>query len=214
MANFAIERRFLRKGFHFIAGVDEVGRGALFGPVIAVALVLPPSIIKGKTPAWLKETNDSKLLSPAKRRKLARLILAQAESLGIGISSNIEVDEKNIYWASLEAMRRAVENMPLKPDILLIDGFRLKDVPYLQKGIPQGDRRCISIAAASIVAKVLRDEMMVLMDEVFGGYNLAKNKGYGTEEHYQALKKLGHTSFHRMSFDLKLKKMFHESKNR
>lgn len=205
MANFAIERQFLKKGFHFIAGVDEVGRGALFGPVIAVALILPPSIIKGRVTAWMKETNDSKLLSPAKRKKLARLILTRVESLGIGISSNIEVDEKNVYWASLEAMRRAVENMPLKPDVLLIDGYRLKDVPYPQKGIPQGDRRCISIASASIVAKVLRDEMMVLLDEVYGGYRLAKNKGYGTEEHYQALKKLGYTSFHRLSFNLKLK---------
>jgi len=204
VANFAIERQLLKRGFHFIAGVDEVGRGALFGPVVAVALVIPPSIIMGKVPAWMKEMNDSKLICPAKRQKLTRLILTQVESLGIGISSNVEVDKKNIYWASLEAMRRAVENMPLKPDVLLVDGFMLKDAPCFQKGIPQGDRRSTSIAAASIVAKVLRDEMMILMDQVFRGYNLAKNKGYGTEGHYRALKKLGETSFHRLSFNLKL----------
>ncbi|MGB8952686.1 MAG: ribonuclease HII [Candidatus Aminicenantales bacterium] len=204
MVNFAIERQFLHKGFRLIAGVDEVGRGALFGPVVAAAVILPAAFFKGKVPDWVRETKDSKLLTPGKRQKLARQIASQVESLGIGLSSNIEVDEKNVYWASLAAMERAVQNLHLKPDVLLVDGFLLRDVPCFQEGIPQGDQKSISIAAASIVAKVLRDDMMVLLDEIYGGYALKKNKGYGTKKHYQALKELGRTSFHRLSFNLKL----------
>jgi ribonuclease HII len=201
--DFEIEKRFLKQGYRFIAGVDEVGRGALCGPVVAVALVLPASLIQAPSPAWLRQTNDSKLLSPHKRRELVRFILAGAESVGVGLCSNVEVDQKNIYWASLEAMRRAVERMPLRPDVLLIDGFELKDVSYVQKGVRGGDRKSYSIAAASVVAKVLRDEMMARCDVIFSGYSLTKNKGYGTEEHYRALQKFGQTSFHRQSFHLK-----------
>jgi ribonuclease HII len=205
MANFQIERKFLKQGLTAIAGIDEVGRGALFGPVVAAAVIVPAKVIKKNHSQWVKEIRDSKLLTPLKRRKLADMILAGAISVGIGVSSNQEIDQKNIYWASLEAMKRAVQNLSLTPDILLVDGFTLKDVNYLQKGIPQGDRRCVSIAAASIVAKVLRDEMMVLLDKIFEGFGLSRNKGYGTREHYQALAELGPTPFHRHTFNLKLK---------
>jgi ribonuclease HII len=200
--NFQIEKKFLKKGFKFIAGVDEVGRGALFGPVVAASVIFPSRTIKGVLPGWLKEVNDSKLLTPLKRRRLARLILNNVEVLGIGMATNLEIDQANIYQASLTAMRRAVENIPITPDVLLVDGFILKDVNYFQIGIPQGDRKSISIAAASIVAKVLRDEMMVLLNKVYGGYSLHKNKGYGTKEHFRALEELGPTPFHRLTFNL------------
>jgi ribonuclease HII len=205
MADFQIERKFFRQGLTAIAGIDEVGRGALFGPVVAAAVIVPAKVIKKNHPQWVKEIRDSKLLTPLNRRRLAAMILAEATSIGIGVASNQEIDQKNIYWASLEAMKRAVQNLSLTPDILLVDGFILKDVNYLQKGIPQGDRRCVSIAAASIVAKVLRDEMMVLLDKIFEGFGLSRNKGYGTREHYRALAELGPTPFHRRTFNLKLK---------
>lgn len=203
MPDFEIEKRFLKQGYRLIAGVDEVGRGALCGPVVAVALALPVSLVRSPSPAWLRQTNDSKLLTSQKRRELVRFILAGAESVGVGLCSNIEVDQKNIYWASLEAMRRAVDRMPLRPDVLLIDGFELKECPYLQEGVRGGDRKSYSIAAASVVAKVLRDEIMARCDVIFSGYSLTKNKGYGTQEHCRALQKFGQTSFHRQSFHLK-----------
>lgn len=179
-----------------------MGRGALFGPVVAAAVIFPYRTIKGVLPGWLKEVNDSKLLTPLKRRRLARFILNNVEVLGIGMATNLEIDQANIYQASLTAMRRAVENIPITPDVLLVDGFILKDVNYFQIGIPQGDRKSISIAAASIVAKVLRDEMMILLNKVYGGYSLHKNKGYGTKEHFRALEELGPTPFHRLTFNL------------
>jgi ribonuclease HII len=205
MADFKFEQDLFKRGLRFIAGVDEVGRGALFGPVVAAAVILPERLILDSRAGWTKEINDSKLLSPANRQRLARRIWEEAASVGIGYASNVEVDQKNIYWASFAAMKRAVENMALTPDILLVDGFALKGVDYAQMGIPQGDRKSTSIAAASIVAKVFRDEMMVSLDQVYHGYHLGKNKGYGTREHYQALDELGPTSLHRLTFNLKLR---------
>ncbi len=204
MPDFRIEKNFIRKGFKAIAGVDEVGRGALFGPVVSAAVMLPCHLMRGKRRGWLCEIDDSKALPPAKRMSLAREILANAASVGVGISSNFEVDKNNIYWASLTAMKRAVASMPSAPDFLLVDGCRLNDVNYPQAVIPQGDRKSVSIAAASIVAKVVRDEMMILLDKVYEGYFLAKNKGYGTREHYQALREKGPTPLHRFTFNLGL----------
>jgi ribonuclease HII len=205
MADFKIERDIRNKGGKTIAGVDEVGRGALFGPVLAAAVVLPESLIIGPAPSWLEDVNDSKTLTPRKRKELAKLILAEAEAVGVGMASHAEIDEKNIYWASLEAMTRAVRNLPLAPGYLLIDGPRLRlrafDIP--QVSIPRGDRTSKSIAAASIVAKVLRDEMMMIFDDIYKGYRLCKNKGYGTREHYRALKEMGPTTFHRLTFNLR-----------
>ncbi len=153
----------------------------------------------------MREIDDSKVLSPGKRLRLAKEILFHAVSVGVGLCSNFEIDDKNIYWASLCAMRRAVENLSPEPDFILVDGFGLNDVKYAQVHVPRGDKKSISIAAASIVAKVLRDEMMILLDKVYGGYLLSKNKGYGTEEHYRALKKKGPTPLHRFTFNLRCK---------
>lgn len=203
MVDFWIEKKIIKTGFADIAGVDEAGRGALFGPVVAAAVVLPPHFIVGRQPDWVKELNDSKLLSPLKRKKLARHILTHAVSLGIGLATNTEIDRQNIYWASLLAMRRAVKRMLWKPDFLLVDGFCLNGVNYPQIGLKQGDRKSLTIAAASIIAKVLRDEMMVRLDRIYQGYALSRNKGYGTREHFEALKERGPTALHRQSFNLK-----------
>lgn len=204
MASFKIERQILRQKFRTIAGVDEAGRGALFGPVVAAAVVLPSRWIKGPVKGWLKEVNDSKMLSPQKRKELAGFILAEAEAVGVGSATNREIDLINIYWASLEAMKRAVENLAVRPDYLLIDGFKNQKRGFgcPKLCLPGGDRKSISVAAASIVAKVVRDEMMFLFENFFAGYHLARNKGYGTKEHYQALKEKGPTPLHRLTFNL------------
>ena len=202
MPDFRIERNLLQRGFQAIAGLDEVGRGALFGPVVAAAVILPLSVIQRKKSGWLREIEDSKRLSPTKRRELAKLIVTSAESTGVGLASHAEVDMKNVYWASLEAMKRAFASMSRRPDFLLVDGFNLNDVNYPQMRIPRGDQKSISIAAASIVAKVFRDDMIIRLDPLFAGYSLAKNKGYGTKEHFKALHDLGPTVLHRRSFNL------------
>jgi len=207
VANFLIEKGIIKRGFSALAGLDEVGRGAIFGPVVAAAVIFPPALIrKGDDVDWMREINDSKLISPVKRKRLAKLILTFASSVGIGVVTNKEIDKKNIYWASLEAMKKAVKNLSIHPDFLLVDGFRLNDVNYPQKSIPKGDRKSNSIAAASIIAKVLRDEMMDNLDKIYKGYFLSKNKGYGTMDHYRALELIGPSSFHRFSFNLKAKK--------
>lgn len=203
MPDFQLERRALAQGYRAVAGLDEAGRGALFGPVVAAAVIFSPELIQGTIGDWMCEINDSKLLSPRKRQRLCRLILQGAEAVGWGMAHNIEIEERNIHWAALESMRRAIERLALEPDFLLVDGFRLNDVHYSQARVRQGDRKSITIAAASIVAKVLRDEMVVHLDRIFEGYSLARHKGYGTREHYQALRKLGPSVFHRRTFNLK-----------
>ena len=204
MADFKIEREIIQEGYSVIAGLDEAGRGALFGPVVAAAVAFPQHLITGEIQTWMDEINDSKLLSPNKRKRLARAILENTNFVGIGLATNTEIDRQNIYWASLEAMRRAIDKMGVKPEYLLVDGFYLADVPYPQKKIPKGDRKSKSIAAASIMAKVIRDEILVHLDKVFSGYALWKHKGYGTKEHYAALRELGPSDFHRRSFNLGL----------
>jgi ribonuclease HII len=205
MAGFEIEDDYLSRGCRTIAGIDEAGRGALFGPVVAAAVILPLENLRGNdAPPWVSGVRDSKLLTPARRRSLYLEITGVARSVGIGLATHTEIDRINIYWASLLAMRRAAEGLSVPPDIVLVDGFDLKDVHYPQRGIPQGDRKSVSIAAASIVAKVVRDGMLELLDKVYTGYGLARNKGYGTAEHYRALRDRGPTAFHRTSFNLKL----------
>ncbi len=194
----------MKKGLKLIAGVDEVGRGALFGPVVAAAVIFPESRILRPPRGWLREVKDSKLILPPKRESLARAICREASAVAIGYASSREVDNKNIYWASLEAMKKAVANLPLAPAILLVDGFSLKDVDCPQIGVPQGDRKSISIAAASILAKVFRDRVMNRLDSFYEGYGLRKNKGYGTSDHYRALERLGPTPLHRRTFNLGL----------
>jgi ribonuclease HII len=203
MPDFQLERHALAQGYRAVAGLDEVGRGALFGPVVAAAVIFSPDLIQGTMWDWMCEINDSKLLSPRKRQRLCRLILQGAEAVGWGMANNVEIEERNIHWAALESMRRAIERLALEPDFLLVDGFRLDDVHYSQERVRQGDKKSITIAAASIVAKVLRDEMVVHLDRIFEGYSLARHKGYGTREHYRALQRLGPSVFHRRTFNLK-----------
>lgn len=202
MAGFKFEKDLLRTGCGTIAGLDEVGRGSLFGPVVAAAVVLPPAWFLRRPPAWARKINDSKLLAATKRSELAALLLQEADALGIGTASSAEIDEMNIYRASQTAMERAIKNLSRPVDILLVDGRPLKDVEYRQMGIPQGDRKCVSIAAASIVAKVFRDGLMEAFDAIYGGYGLARHKGYGTDEHLRCLRAKGPTGLHRMSFKL------------
>ncbi len=204
MADFKIERGLIQQGYSIIAGLDEAGRGALFGPVVAAAVAFPQPLITGEGQTWLDEIDDSKLLSPQRRKRLAKSIFENTSLVGIGLATNTEIDRLNIHWASLEAMRRAIDKMKIKPDYLLVDGFRIENIPYSQQKILKGDKKSKSIAAASILAKVIRDEIIVHLDKVFDGYALWKHKGYGTKEHYAALRELGPTDFHRKSFNLGL----------
>jgi ribonuclease HII len=202
LPDFEIERRHLEAGRRRIAGADEVGRGALCGPVVAAAVILPRAWAAGTPPAWLAGADDSKRLSPRRREELARHILAEAEAVGLGLAGRDEVDARNVFRASQEAIRRAVARLSPPPDAVLVDGLPLREFALLQEAIPGGDRRSLSIAAASIVAKVLRDRMMELCARVFPGYGLDRHKGYGTRAHYEALAALGPTPFHRRTFKL------------
>jgi ribonuclease HII len=204
MADFKIERKILIQNYQRIAGVDEAGRGALFGPVVAAAVVFPLPWIFRPVKGWLRQVNDSKLLAPVKRKELVRSILAEADAVGVGLATSLEIDEKNIYWASLEAMKRAVADLTQRPDFLLVDGFKRRDCGFgcPQLGITGGDRKSLTVAAASIVAKVVRDEMIERLENFFTGYHLARNKGYGTKDHYRALREKGPTPLHRLSFNL------------
>jgi ribonuclease HII len=204
MADFKIEKKILSQSCQRIAGVDEAGRGALFGPVVAAAVVFPSRWISRPVKGWLRQVDDSKLLAPLKRRELARSILAEADAVGVGLATSLEIDEKNIYWASLEAMKRAVADLAPRPDFLLVDGFKRRECGFgcPQLGIPGGDRKSLTVAAASIVAKVVRDEMMRRLEDFFTGYHLARNKGYGTKAHYRALREKGPTPLHRLTFNL------------
>jgi len=201
LTDFEIERRYLEAGLRLIAGVDEAGRGALCGPVVAAAVVFPTAWISGSGPAWLDGVDDSKRLRPLRRKLLARLIRGET-SVGIGIVSHLEIDALNILRASQEAMRRAVAALRLLPDLVLIDGLPVADFPRPQEAVVGGDRKSLSIAAASIVAKVWRDRFVSLLGRRYPGYGLEKHKGYGTRAHYEALAALGPTPFHRRSFKL------------
>jgi ribonuclease HII len=181
------------RGFRVIAGLDEAGRGPLAGPVVAAAMVLPET---GK----LKGVDDSKKLSAGQREELFSLLHEKARAVGIGIVEAQEIDRLNILRASLKAMKLAVESLPLKPDFLLIDGIHSLSLPLAQQAIPKGDQRCISIAAASIVAKVTRDRLMMAYHDQYPQYNFAQHKGYGTKEHLQAIRQYGCCPLHRQSF--------------
>ncbi len=200
MADFHIERDLLKKGYKDIAGIDEAGRGALFGPVVAASVVFSADFIRYCHEKWISEIDDSKLIAPRKRERLAKAVLAAAKSVGVGMATNREIDQHNIQWASSEAMKRALQRMSCCPDFLLVDGFQLSDLNCRQLGLVHGDRRSLSIAAASIVAKVLRDEIVGYMDRIFEGYAFSKHKGYGTRGHLKTLEKKGPTGLHRFSF--------------
>ena len=179
--------------YDFICGIDEVGRGPLAGPVIAGAVVLP----KGSRILYI---NDSKKLSAKKREELFDIIKEEAVSVGIGMASPERIDEINILQATYEAMRQAVSKLKPRPDILLNDAVTIPEVDIKQVPIIKGDAKSISIGAASIVAKVTRDRMMVEYDSMFPGYDFASNKGYGSAEHIAALKEIGPSPIHRKTF--------------
>lgn len=189
----ALRDRLVASGARFVAGVDEVGVGPLAGPVVAAAVVLPAEV-------ELPGLNDSKKLSPAARERLDAAIRKQAIGVGVGLVGSEEIDRFNILRASLEAMRRAVDALPEAPDHLLVDARTVPGVAMRQTAIVGGDARDASIAAASIVAKVLRDDLMSRLDSKYPGYGLARHKGYGTAEHLAALRALGASSIHRRSF--------------
>jgi len=202
VASFRLEKALARGGARLIAGVDEVGRGALFGPVVAAAVILPPEWLVRRPPAWVSGVVDSKLLSGARRSVLAASLSREAAAVGLGLATAREIDDLNIHRATRLAMVRALENLARPPDVVLVDGFPLKDVNYRQMGVPRGDRACRSIAAASIVAKVFRDGLIEALDGLYGGYGLARNKGYGTEEHIRSLRERGPSDLHRASFKI------------
>ena len=190
MQNF--ERAAKQKGYRMIAGIDEVGRGPLAGPVVAAAVILP----EGMEDIGL---DDSKKLSAKKREEIFEMIKEQAVAIGIGIVDAFTIDKINIYEASKVAMKRSIELLPEQPDYLLIDAMRL-DTGIPQEGIIKGDAKSISIAAASIVAKEVRDQMMKDYEQLYPGYGFAQNAGYGTKAHIEGLEKLGPTPIHRMTF--------------
>jgi ribonuclease HII len=194
---FIEEERLRVQGYRLIAGVDEVGRGPLAGPVVAAAVILP---YDGK-PSWIRLVRDSKQLTPSQRESILNRMMETGIALGVGVVSHEVIDERGIAPATRLAMRHAIEQVSIRPEFLLIDYVRLPDVRIPQKSIVNGDSLCLSIAAASIVAKVTRDRLMVELDGQFPGYGLAQHKGYGTREHLEALRKLGPCPIHRKTFE-------------
>jgi ribonuclease HII len=192
------EKRLWKKGNTYISGVDEVGRGCLAGPVVAAAVILPAS---RKIAKKLARVNDSKLLSPQLRRELFSVIREHALDYSIGIVSANVIDQINILQATFLAMRRALAGLASEINYVLVDGNKkIPRISYEQSAIIQGDSSSLSIAAASILAKVVRDEIMVRLAENYAGYFFEKHKGYGTKVHRQALEEKGLTDLHRRTF--------------
>lgn len=186
------EERLYMEGYNLIAGIDEVGRGPLIGPVVAACVILPKNF-------YNKDIKDSKKLSEKKREELYNIIKENAIGIGIGIVSPKRIDEINIYEATKEAMKLAIEDCSVKPEFLLIDAMKIDvGIPYIP--IIKGDALSESIAAASIIAKVTRDRTMIELDEKYPMYDLKSNKGYCTKKHVEAIKKYGITNEHRKSF--------------
>ncbi|MBW4626130.1 MAG: ribonuclease HII [Brasilonema octagenarum HA4186-MV1] len=181
-----------------IAGVDEVGRGALFGPVVAAAVILPDSALSQLTAVEIK---DSKKLSSSRRVRLAQQICALAIDWKIGFASTAEIDQTNILQATMLAMKRAVLKLKVQPALCLIDGNQLvKDLPLAQQTIVKGDERSIAIASASIIAKIWRDDLILRLASKYSMYDLERNKGYGSQRHLMALQQHGPSPLHRKSF--------------
>ena len=195
-----IENSCFSEDIRIICGVDEAGRGPLAGPVCAAAVILPANLeIPGLT--------DSKKLTDKKRRELYPVIMEQAVAYGIGLASEQEIDEINILQATFLAMQRAIDQLAVKPDLALIDGNRQKDFGVPVKTVVKGDSLSSSIAAASILAKVTRDNIMLEQADIYPQYKFDIHKGYGTKAHYEALREFGPCPIHRMTF---LKKFYGE----
>lgn len=187
------EKGLEKEGYRLIAGIDEAGRGPLAGPVVAAAVVLSPG-------ARLEGVRDSKTMTPSARERALERIRATAFSVGLGVVSHREIDEANILKASLEAMRRAVLALDVEPDFLLVDGTHPVPMTIRQRCLVKGDSRSLSISAASVLAKVYRDRIMDACHLTYPGYGFNQNKGYGTREHLQALRRLGPCPIHRLTF--------------
>ena len=190
------EASLFEQGYSLIAGLDEVGRGPLAGPVTAGVAVLPLNL-KGE---WVGLIRDSKQMTSTQRERALPFIQDAALALAVGMSTSQEVDDLGIVEATRLAMARALDSLPLLPQFLLLDAFPLPGVAIPQKAIIRGDALCLSIAAASIVAKVTRDRLMVEQDVMFPGYGFARHKGYGTKEHIRSIMRLGPCTIHRRSF--------------
>lgn len=188
-----VERGLWQNGVQLVCGVDEVGRGPLAGPVVAAAVILPEHV-------ELKGVRDSKALTPHKREELYPQILESCISFGIGQVDPMVIDEVNILQATFIAMRRALNKLKVVPQHILVDGCLIPQLPLLQTPIKGGDRKSLSIASASILAKVFRDRLMECYDLRYPQYKFAKNKGYGTREHVEAIFKYGPCEIHRKSF--------------
>lgn len=193
---FREENQFRAQGITLIAGVDEAGRGCLAGPVVAGAVILA----KRRRCGWLKDVRDSKLLQPEAREELFKAIATDSLSFGAGIVSHCYIDARGIVSATRLAMRLAIESLSVPPQALLIDYLTLPEIACPQKGIVDGDAKCVSIACASIVAKVTRDRLMARLDRRFSAYGFLRHKGYGTADHFERLDALGPSSIHRRSF--------------
>ncbi len=187
------ERKYNEKGIELIGGIDEAGRGPYAGPVVAACVILPLG-------CRIEGVNDSKQLSAKKREELFDIIKERAVAVGVGMANNIEIDEMNILQATYKAMRAAVENMEVKPEYLLADAVTIPDMDIPQESIIKGDAKSISIAAASIIAKVTRDRIMTEYSRQYPYYGFEKNAGYGTREHEEAIMKYGLCDIHRRSF--------------
>lgn len=192
-ATRALENALRRVGFRHVAGVDEVGRGCLAGPVTAGAVILDPD-------RHIPGLADSKVVPPDEREDLYEEIVRHALAWTVASSDPRQIDRLNIHHASLDAMRRAVLALAPVPDVVLVDAFRIPDLPMEQRGIVKGDRRCAAIAAASIVAKVTRDREMVALHQQDPRYGFARHKGYATPEHLAAVAQFGYSEVHRRSF--------------
>ena len=195
---WAIENACFEEGFRVVCGVDEAGRGPLAGPVCAAAVILPPHL-------EIPGLNDSKKLTDKRRRELYPIIKEQAIAYGIGFASHEEIDQINILQATYLAMERALEQLQVKPEFALIDGNRAKDFGLPVKTVVKGDSLSANIAAASVLAKVTRDDLMEAMAVDYPGYGFEIHKGYGTKAHYAALTEKGPSPIHRMTF---LKKFY------
>ncbi len=192
------ERALIRRGYRRIAGLDEAGRGSWAGPVVAAAVVLP--LEWRDLQAKLLGVRDSKLLTPRRREEALEKVIEVALGIGIGVVPRQFIDEKGIVAATRLAMMRALDALPLRPDYLLVDYLSLPQESLPHKSIVRGDNHSLSIACASVVAKVERDRVMIALEEEHPGYGFARHKGYGTPQHREALMRLGITPLHRLSF--------------
>jgi ribonuclease HII len=193
--NYEIERKLQKRNYKYICGIDEVGRGAIFGPVVAGAVILDPGKLN-------HEINDSKKCTHKKRVELSGYIYENALAYAIGWCWNDEIDDRNILEATKKAMKMAVKGLQILPDYVLLDGMKPGFIGIEGEGIIKGDNKSFSIAAASIIAKVFRDHLLISFSRFFPQYRFHTNKGYATKEHIQAVSVKGLTEFHRKSFNI------------